>query len=56
MDINKQRKIIAILKALKNANRSMGSTNIAEELQGLGINFIIAGFMSLGFMAFAGLG
>jgi repressor of nif and glnA expression len=38
MDINKQRKIIAILKALKNANRSMGSTNIAEELQGLGIN------------------
>ena len=30
--------------------------DIPDGLQGLGINFIIAGFMSLGFMAFAGLG
>ena len=27
-----------------------------QGLQGLGINFIIAGIMSLGFMAFAGIG
>ena len=30
--------------------------DIPEGLQGLGINFIVAGIMSLGFMAFAGLG
>ena len=30
--------------------------DIPEGLQGLGINFIIAGIMSLGFMAFAGMG
>ena len=30
--------------------------DIPEGLQGLGINFIIAGIMSLGFMAFAGIG
>jgi Na+-transporting NADH:ubiquinone oxidoreductase subunit E len=30
--------------------------DIPEGLQGLGINFIVAGLMSLGFMAFAGLG
>lgn len=30
--------------------------DIPEGLQGLGINFIIVGIMSLGFMAFAGLG
>ena len=29
---------------------------LPEGLQGLGINFIIAGIMSLGFMAFAGIG
>ena len=29
---------------------------IPEGLQGLGINFIVAGIMSLGFMAFAGMG
>ena len=29
---------------------------IPEALQGLGINFIVAGIMSLGFMAFAGMG
>jgi repressor of nif and glnA expression len=37
MDVSKQRKIIAILKALKNANRSLGSSNIAEQLQAFGI-------------------
>jgi len=30
--------------------------DIPEGLQGLGINFIVAGIMSLGFMAFAGMG
>jgi Na+-transporting NADH:ubiquinone oxidoreductase subunit E len=30
--------------------------DIPDGLQGLGINFIVAGIMSLGFMAFAGLG
>lgn len=30
--------------------------DIPQGLQGLGINFIVAGLMSLGFMAFAGLG
>lgn len=30
--------------------------DIPEGLQGLGINFVIAGIMSLGFMAFAGIG
>ena len=30
--------------------------DIPDGLQGLGINFIVAGLMSLGFMAFAGLG
>jgi Na+-transporting NADH:ubiquinone oxidoreductase subunit E len=30
--------------------------DIPEGLQGLGINFIIAGIMSLGFLAFAGIG
>ena len=30
--------------------------NIPDGLQGLGINFIVAGIMSLGFMAFAGMG
>jgi Na+-transporting NADH:ubiquinone oxidoreductase subunit E len=29
--------------------------DIPEGLQGLGINFIIVGIMSLGFLAFAGL-
>lgn len=38
MDIGRQRKIIAILKVIKNANGSLGSTNISEEIQGLGIN------------------
>ena len=31
-------------------------SDIPQGLQGLGINFIVAGLMSLGFMAFAGLG
>jgi Na+-transporting NADH:ubiquinone oxidoreductase subunit E len=30
--------------------------DIPDGLQGLGINFIIVGIMSLGFMAFAGMG
>ncbi len=30
--------------------------DIPEGLQGLGVNFIVAGIMSLGFMAFAGMG
>jgi Na+-transporting NADH:ubiquinone oxidoreductase subunit E len=30
--------------------------DIPHGLQGLGINFIIAGLMSFGFMAFAGMG
>ena len=30
--------------------------DIPEGLQGLGINFIVAGIMSLGFLAFAGMG
>jgi len=38
MDINKQRKIIAILKVIRNAHRPLGSTNISEEIQALGIN------------------
>jgi repressor of nif and glnA expression len=38
MDINKQRKIIAILRAIKHANKSLGSTNIAEEIQSQGIH------------------
>jgi Na+-transporting NADH:ubiquinone oxidoreductase subunit E len=31
-------------------------SDIPEGLQGLGITFVIAGLMSLGFMGFAGLG
>jgi repressor of nif and glnA expression len=38
VDISKQRKIVAILKAIKNAKRSLGSTNIAEEIQSKGIH------------------
>jgi Na+-transporting NADH:ubiquinone oxidoreductase subunit E len=30
--------------------------DIPDGLQGLGMNFIIAGIMSLGFLAFAGMG
>lgn len=38
MDINRQRKLIAVLKALKNARSPLGSTHIAEALQSFGIN------------------
>jgi repressor of nif and glnA expression len=38
VDINRQRKIIAILKALSNARGPLGSTQIAEQLQAFGIN------------------
>jgi len=38
MDINKERKIVAILKALNNARRPLGSTHLAETLQSFGIN------------------
>ena len=34
----------------------MKYADIPDGLQGLGINFIVAGIMSLGFMAFAGMG